>query len=235
MMVVIAFCGEKGSGKSTASEQLVQQFGFTDIALADPLKELISRVFRLSLEYFADPKLKDKDFGYDITVDYEHLDKLRSIVENDWDYTLTPEQREEIEEYHGYTFKSPREMMQTIGTDILRDIIDKDIFIRLLVQRIIHMETPVVITDVRFKNEREKLKKLGVVLCRIKRTFIDTDDKHKSENDLGLDDEYDAIFDNSESADVLKQTVNLWMTMRKDSIVIYNQFKIEESPYESEN
>ena len=74
--------------------------------------------------------------------------------------------------------------------------------------------------DVRLKNEREALKKAGAKLMLIKRTikkdglvrdFGTSVDLHISENDLGLDDEYNAVINNNDiSLGQLRSEVLMW-------------------------
>lgn len=47
-MVLIGIAGRKGVGKDTAADFLVSTFGYHKRAFADPIKETITRLFRLS-------------------------------------------------------------------------------------------------------------------------------------------------------------------------------------------
>jgi len=49
-MIVIAFCGRLNSGKGTAARILEEQFGFTPMAFADPLKQITHQLFGTSKE-----------------------------------------------------------------------------------------------------------------------------------------------------------------------------------------
>jgi hypothetical protein len=71
---------------------------------------------------------------------------------------------------------SPRFCLQWLGTDVFRDIWP-DIWIRHLRQEIldflsINGERPIVVTDVRFRDEAAALKAMGGVLVRIERESI---------------------------------------------------------------
>jgi hypothetical protein len=71
---------------------------------------------------------------------------------------------------------SPRFCMQWLGTEILRDVWP-DIWIRHLRQEILDFlstngQRPIVVTDTRFRDEAEALKKMGGVLVRIERQII---------------------------------------------------------------
>ena len=95
-MTIICFSGKKGVGKDTAAEVLVKRYGFTRIALADPLRELCSKVFHLPYEQFSDNDKKDKELDQRVVLDFHHIDKIRDIVENEWGFTIDLEAREEM-------------------------------------------------------------------------------------------------------------------------------------------
>lgn len=77
--------------------------------------------------------------------------------------------------------KTPRELMQSLGTEWGRDLVDPDIWINLLCNRISLTEKS-VISDVRFPNEVAKLRDQGGVLVQIYRPSISNNDSHSSEN-----------------------------------------------------
>ena len=108
-----------------------------------------------------------------------------------------------------YFFKTPREILQFVGTEICRHI-SEAYHAEVLIRQI--LEEPNVnwiITDARFPNERAALKKLfGAMLVRIKRpgytppSCFDSEeeakaDGHASELSFGDDSEYDAVIINS--------------------------------------
>lgn len=65
--------------------------------------------------------------------------------------------------------KSPRELMQWFGTDIIRNF-DPDFFVKKMENTIINSHKKIVIiTDVRFENEFNLIKKLGGIVIEIKR------------------------------------------------------------------
>jgi chromosomal replication initiation ATPase DnaA len=66
-------------------------------------------------------------------------------------------------------FKKDRKLLQLIGTEIGRDIFDKDIWVKLLSNKIkTYDKTDVIIVDdIRFKNELKLLKKEGFLIYRV--------------------------------------------------------------------
>ena len=104
--------------------------------------------------------------------------------------------------------------MQVVGTDIIRNEIDDEIFINLLIEKTKTIQTPIVIADVRLENERNKLLELGAILGLVKRDFNRIDeDEHISENDLGDEDEYDLVIENNIDITQLRSEINMWYTL----------------------
>lgn len=68
--------------------------------------------------------------------------------------------------------KSPRELLQLLGTEFGRGMIDSDIWVRAAMQRADWMLSAglrVVITDVRFDNEAEAIREAGGAIFRVTR------------------------------------------------------------------
>jgi len=68
--------------------------------------------------------------------------------------------------------KSPREMMQTLGTEWGRELVSRSLWADRVMQRVrvLHGEgTPVVISDVRFDNEAEMIRAAGGTVLHIVR------------------------------------------------------------------
>jgi hypothetical protein len=212
-MKIIGIAGLKRSGKDTIANFFVESERFTKVALADSLKELLVRVFGVEKKYFYDDALKEGDLPERITIDYSHLDKLCDIVKNEWGFPI--EQRDRIDYFFGQEISSVRSLLQTVGNDILRDCIRDDIFIVLLFCRIKEISGNVVISDVRYKNERDALKKAGASLLLVKRNPLMNKDQHTSENSLGKDKEYDVIITNDDiSLNQLRSEVLMWYSVK---------------------
>ena len=60
--------------------------------------------------------------------------------------------------------KTYRHALQTLGTEWGRNCIHPDIWLKLLEQNVLNSSQPVVITDVRFPNEAELVRKLGTLI-----------------------------------------------------------------------
>lgn len=211
--MIIALSGKKKSGKDTVANFLVKDRGFTKLSFATPLKDLIVRVFKIDSNLLHDDSKKDEELDFNLSIDYSHLDHIRQIVSEEWGYNIDYDTRENIEDFFGKEIETPRQLMQIVGTDILRNHVDENIFINLLVEKIKQLQTPVVVADARLKNEREKLLELGAVLTLIKRDIGLDEDDHISENDLGDEDEYDLVIENNIDLQQLRSEINLWYSL----------------------
>jgi len=222
-MAIIALAGKAGAGKDTFADVLVKNHGFTRVALADPLRELCSKVFRLDYNLFLDHDKKDKEI-HKIILDYHHIDKIRDFIQNEWDIEIDYQTRELLEEWYGEEFETPRDILRCIGTKLIRNCIDSDIWIDLAFEKIKKTGGNVVITDCRFQNERDAFSNGGALLVLIKR---DEDKYENHEHDLGEEYEYDVVFDNATSLSEFQSNVNMWYTLRKDELNFYTVFKYE--------
>jgi hypothetical protein len=104
--------------------------------------------------------------------------------------------------------KSPREMLQTLGTEWGRQMVHDDIWTNLMAHRweiVKAMGLPgMVVTDVRFNNEARKIIKSGGYIIRIDRAGIGEVAPHKSEQ--GIDDEWiDETIHNDEGIQKLRR------------------------------
>ena len=127
--------------------------------------DLIVKNFKFSKASFATP-IKDMLMAMGLT------------EEEIWD----PELKEKKIERFG---KSPREMLQLLGTEFGRELIADDVWVRALEHRIKDADR-VIIDDVRFPNEAEMIRGNGGVIVRVVRAgqemgMVDT---HVSEQGL---------------------------------------------------
>lgn len=196
--MIISFSGKRRSGKDTAASFLK---GFKRYAFADYLKEGCSEAFQLPLNMFHDDKLKDEAFKTPITLCYWQLNEIAKV------FDIEP-----TEEFFNVGFAqqmvSPRHLLQFVGTDLIRKTIKDSFWIDATVERLRKEPCNAMITDSRFKNERDLLKSLGAILVLVKRGN-DTADSHCSENDLGVESDYDFVIDNNGTLEDLRKHVEL--------------------------
>ena len=101
---------------------------------------------------------------------------------------------------------TPRHMMQTLGTEWGRDLINPDIWL-LVVKRKVEKALNAVITDVRFDNEAEFIRKNNGVVVHIVREVEKIND-HASEAGVLFKDKYDRIIYNLHDKKNLQFQVN---------------------------
>jgi hypothetical protein len=82
---------------------------------------------------------------------------------------LYGDKKEVIDEYWK---KTPREIMQYVGTDLFRNQFDENIWINSLRRKMISSDKKYVITDVRFDNEATMIKDIGGIIIKVNRTNL---------------------------------------------------------------
>lgn len=139
----IALMGRAGSGKDAAASRLISRYQFVRVAFADPLK-------RVALG--ADPIVGSEPTGYGPLPL-----RLSDVVRREgWD---TAKSRPEV-----------RRVLQRLGQAV-RDT-DAGFWLRLALATVDvadRWNVPVVITDCRYTNEAETLRRRGFLLVRVER------------------------------------------------------------------
>lgn len=140
----IGLIGKFGSGKDTAASVLVRTHGYVPLSFAAPLKEMVIE---------ADPLLTHWTHN-NVTVPLHLSDVLEKL-------TFEEAKRE---------YPEVRRSLQRIGQGVRK--LDPDYWVRLLLQdvgRFEYEQVPMVVTDVRYPNEADTLRKFGFTLVRITR------------------------------------------------------------------
>lgn len=171
-MKLIGISGKRRSGKSTLGDVLKQQFGYVPLSLAAPLKSMVREHFGLT-EDQTDGVFKEQPTQYERE---SGVAGFHPIVARYW---------------------TPRQIMIDMGR-FYRSV-DPQYWIRRLVKQV--EATPqaqtktYVITDIRFRNEADWLRKHNGFLVRLEReevfTGVPIDDP--SENELDNYDSFDLV------------------------------------------
>lgn len=142
-MNIIGLLGFAGSGKGTVGDILDEEFGYQKVAFADSLKDAVSIIF-----------------GWD-----------RKLLEGDTEVSRA--YREKRDKFWSASLGrdiTPRIILQQVGTEAMRDVIGENIWVQSLENKILNLENKnIVITDVRFPNEIDLVRKLGGKLIRVRR------------------------------------------------------------------
>ena len=185
--MIIAFGGRIGSGKSELAK-ICQNKGFEKLYFALPLKKLIADLIHVKLEEINGLKNVEKDYKFN-KMDYLFLSKETHIP-----YSTVNEEMSKVE------FKTVRQLLQFIGTDLIRKYntnwhVNK-------IREMIDPSRDYVIDDVRFKNELNLIRELGGDAWFIIRPTIDNVSNHESETSLTWRDFGNKIIINDSSATI---------------------------------
>lgn len=144
-MNTIGLLGNIGSGKNTVAQYLATK-GCIPISFAGPLKDLCASIFGWERELLEGETEESRQF--------------RESVDLYWSKQLS------IPEF------TPRLALQLIGTDVMRNHFHENIWINSLeyrVKKLHHKNQCVVISDCRFRNEVDLIKKVGGTIILVQR------------------------------------------------------------------
>jgi hypothetical protein len=141
--MILGVTGLIGSGKDTIADYLVTEHKFRRISFAASLKDAVSSVF-----------------GWDREL-LEGTSKQSRI----W--------RETVDEWWAKRLDipnlTPRWILQHWGTEVCRNHFHQDIWVASVENKLRQSDDDIVITDCRFSNELESLKRVGATTCRVER------------------------------------------------------------------
>lgn len=204
-MVVIGITGKKGAGKTYLASQIVATYGGIILNFAQPLKLLSYKYFgiyltkdkQLILEKFGKLEENFKLNSHISKVIVENIIKnsnqLSHLISKINDYAeLLPSLYKIIVNYYSSKEEKERDKyariwLQMFGTDLVRNLIDKDYWVNELKEAInkIEKETNiVVIDDVRFINEFEFIKSFDKHITIAVKYEEDYSDTHQSEIEM---------------------------------------------------
>lgn len=205
--MLICLSGKSRAGKDELANVLVKDFKYTKVAFADGLRELSTHIFDIPLNVFIDADKKEALFSHAIRLDEAHLGYMLEIIENGYKIPVSKESKDKMLLLVGTEMTTPRKLLQTIGSEVVRDCISQDFWIQALEKKIGNL-ADVVITDARLSNEREWARSQNALMCLVKRPNVQSNDTHRAENDLGEDSEYNLIFNNDDTLNRFKIEVN---------------------------
>ena len=146
MKKIIALTGCAGSGKDTTANYIIKNYdNWEKGSFAGTLKDAVSAIFGWDRKMLAGDTPEDRE--------------IRETKDEYWS------------EKFGYDV-TPRIILQKFGTDCLRNYLHKNIWVDSLEKKIKDTNKNIIITDCRFKNEIEMLKKLGATFIRVTRDTL---------------------------------------------------------------
>jgi hypothetical protein len=189
------------------------------LAFATPLKEAVSYAFHVPIEDLGSGTEKDQEFAFPLIVTEFHLsDFLEHLHDNCYEI---PEDVKTsiIESNQGTSFMSYREILQIFGTEICRRQIDDRIWITIMDDRVRGCGSHrVILSDVRFKDEKDYVKSIGGRSVLITRPSLKQNDTHESENNLNGE-EYDVLISNDSTIAGLYYDIDLWTGLFVDRMM----------------
>lgn len=150
-MMIVAFTGVKGSGKTTATGFLTElNSQFKEITLAKRLKDASSIALGVDRNAFDDPAVKEKELDMPVQLDEKNVKQIFDV------FQVKPDYDKHIRPHIGMVFHTPRRIAQYVGTEVLRGF-DENIHCEGAVLDVTENGLYVV-TDMRFTGEYEFFK-----------------------------------------------------------------------------
>lgn len=198
-MELIGLSGYARTGKDEAAKVLVDKYGFTRVAFADKLRDVL---------YALNPVVGDT-----LWMDENDLGSVRArttlvflqdvIDLYTWDGYKETSYGDEI-----------RRLLQRLGTEAGRNLLGTNIWVDAALTGH-HENAKIVVTDVRFPNEAERIKELGGIVVRVSRPGVSAVNAHPSETSLD-DWPFDYTLENNvDGISNWYYEVSYWYTLHK--------------------
>lgn len=188
--MILGFCGRMRSGKTELAKVCVEK-GFTKLYFALPLKQLCADILDVSIDELNRLKGDNTDISLQLN------DDICKILSEETDIPLDVIK----ETCLGKTISTVREMLQFIGTDLIRQY-NKDWHVNRI-REMINPDINYVIDDVRFPNEKKLIEELGGDCWFIIRPTLDNVSNHESETSLSFNDCWNRIIINDGTLQLL--------------------------------
>jgi hypothetical protein len=140
--MILGVTGRIGSGKDTIADYLCTFHGFKRVSFAASLKDAVAAVFNWDRELLEGSTKSSREW--------------REQIDEWWSDRL------------GMNI-TPRWVLQYWGTDVLRNNFHSDIWVASVENKLRTTKDNIVITDCRFANEVEAIKRAGGITCRVER------------------------------------------------------------------
>lgn len=177
--VLVGVSGYATAGKDTFADSLVDSFGFTKLAFADPMRQMMR-----ALNPIVDAQCMSGLVGDEQPIGEHEIGFLTyNDILDDVGYTEAKAHYHEI-----------RRLLQALGTQAGREVLGDSIWVDTAMKRSAEHDR-VVFADLRFQNEALAIRESGGFTIRIERPGVVAANDHISEHDLdGWD--FDAVIAN---------------------------------------
>jgi hypothetical protein len=105
--------------------------------------------------------------------------------------------------------KSPRQMMQTLGTEWGRQLVHTNLWVTLARDQLLRRGPGMIVSDIRFENEATWVRDIGGVIIHVVRGDAPAVSKHLSENSIVRDPQDRVLLNNSSLEDLRHATHEL--------------------------
>jgi energy-coupling factor transporter ATP-binding protein EcfA2 len=215
---IIGLYGNKGVGKDTIADIITGiEPKYSKVRFGDYVRDIVTIIFdiprdemetteqkqmRIPNQYIEKNILKERlrlTTRY-VIGEFEENDENDRII----DMMISVLTIDHNDQYYEFIPSTVRQAMQLTGTECFRESFGNDIFIKKLFDDF--KGKAVVISDLRFKNECEAVKKHGGIIFHVERRSIINDDNHISESEIDINNA-DIHIVNNYSINVLKDTI----------------------------
>jgi hypothetical protein len=213
--VIIGLSGKALSGKDTTADYLLLKHNFYEkVGFAKNLKEMCIKVFSLTEKDVYNQDYKGVPFTQPLLLSEKHLEDIIK-----WISTTHIINGVKVSDFVGKVLISPRDVLQYVGTDIIRSMCDT--YHSDIVEKKIHSVEDIVVSDVRFNNEVKLIKDCGGFVVRINRDFSLSGGKRKHQSEVALDDfnGWDYILNNNSSLNDLYKDIDEMILFLKRKII----------------
>lgn len=206
----------------TELANICKEHGYEILSFATPLKNLIANLLGITIKQVNELKKVNKTYVL------QNMDLVFLSKETNIPLDIVKEKCGEK------TFKNTRELMQYIGTDLIREY-NPDWHVNKTREIIINdLNKNYVIDDVRFPNERKMIEELGGTCWFIIRPKLDNVSNHLSETALKWQ-EFENLIINDNSLNYLKYRWNIFIeddymeSLKSRKKILYNLYGDKET------
>jgi hypothetical protein len=146
--------GRGGHGKDTAKEIIEKHKNVEQIRMADYLKFFLIEVFELDQKNTYKNYHKSNNKWYDNNNNFI-ANELLDILKEEKNFYIDKEREIELD-------KDFRTIMQKLGTEYFRNLIDQDFHVKMVLKKILNSNSDFIFTDIRFDNEKDSMYIAGI-------------------------------------------------------------------------
>ena len=201
--MIVGFGGRIGSGKTVLAKRMQEKFGGVRVFFAIPLKDLCKKLLGLNTGTFERMKRNNDEINFKID------GYSAKIISDETGIGMDVVAKWAADR----VFRTPRDMAQQIGTDLIRTY-NQDWHVNRIREMVKEYDGHnIFFDDVRFPNEVRLIKELGGDMWYVVRPTLSNVSNHESETSLTWHDCYPNIIVNDGT---LEWMVSNWLQFADD-------------------